>query len=72
MKKLDLKVNPVAGKLLFTSHAVVQSVVKQLTESGIDRSDIIIWDRRDMELKDTGFTQENYPGYPYQRNRIAG
>jgi hypothetical protein len=61
-EKIGLKVNPVAGKLLFTSHAVVQSVVKQLTESGIDRNDIIIWDRRDMELKDTGFTQDNYPG----------
>jgi uncharacterized protein (DUF362 family) len=61
-EKIGLKVNPVAGKLLFTSHAVVQSVVKQLTESGIDRNDIIIWDRRDMELKDTGFTHDNYPG----------
>ena len=61
-EKIGLKVNPVAGKLLFTSHAVVRSVVKQLTESGIDKKDIIIWDRRDMELKDTGFTKENYPG----------
>jgi len=61
-EKIGLKVNPVAGKLLTTSHAVVRSVVNQLTESGIDRKDIIIWDRRDMELKDTGFTQENYPG----------
>jgi uncharacterized protein (DUF362 family) len=61
-EKIGLKVNPVAGRLLFTSHAVVQSVVKQLTESGIDRNDIIIWDRRDMELKDTGFTHDNYPG----------
>jgi len=60
-EKIGLKVNPVAGKLLFTSHAVVQSVVKQLTESGIDRNDLIIWDRRDMELKDTGFTHDNYP-----------
>jgi len=61
-EKIGLKVNPVAGKLLSTSHAVVQSVVKQLTESGIDTKDIIIWDRRDMELKDTGFTEDNYPG----------
>ncbi len=59
---IGLKVNPVAGKLLTTSHAVVKSVVKQLTESGIHREDIIIWDRREMELKDTGFTSENYPG----------
>lgn len=61
-EKIGLKVNPVAGKLLSTSHAVVQSVVRQLTESGIERKDIIIWDRRDMELTDTGFTTENYPG----------
>ena len=61
-EKIGLKVNPVAGKLLYTSHAVVKSVVKQLTESGIDKKDIIIWDRREMELKDTGFTAENYPG----------
>ncbi|MBP1666912.1 MAG: hypothetical protein H6Q23_1772 [Bacteroidetes bacterium] len=61
-EKIGLKVNPGAGKLLFTSHAVVKSVVKQLTESGIDKKDIIIWDRREMELKDTGFTRDNYPG----------
>jgi len=61
-EKIGLKVNPVAGKLLYTSHAVVKSVVKQLTESGIRKKDIIIWDRRDMELKDVGFTAENYPG----------
>ena len=61
-EKIGLKVNPVAGKILSTSHAVVKSVVKQLTESGIKKDDIIIWDRRDMELKDVGFTAENYPG----------
>jgi uncharacterized protein (DUF362 family) len=60
-EKIGLKVNPVAGSLLSTSHAVVKSVVKQLTESGIDKKDLIIWDRRGMELKDTGFTRENYP-----------
>ncbi len=61
-ERIGLKVNPVAGSLLSTSHAVVKSVVKQLTESGINKEDLIIWDRRDMELKDTGFTKDNYPG----------
>jgi len=61
-EKIGLKVNPVAGIDLYTSHAVVKSIVKQLTESGIRKEDIIIWDRRDMELKDVGFTTENYPG----------
>ncbi len=61
-EKIGLKVNPIAGKLLSTSHAVVKSVVNQLTECGIDKKDIIIWDRREMELKDAGFTNDNYPG----------
>lgn len=61
-EKIGLKVNPVAGKILTTSHAVVRSVIRQLTDSGIKREDIVIWDRREMELKDTGFTTENYPG----------
>lgn len=61
-EKIGLKVNPVAGKLLTTSHAVVRSVVRQLTDSGISKKDIIIWDRRDMQLKETGFIRDNYPG----------
>jgi hypothetical protein len=61
-EKIGLKVNPIGGVLLSTSHAVVKSVVKQLTISGIDKKDIIIWDRREMELKDAGFTKDNYPG----------
>jgi len=61
-ERIGLKVNPVAGKTLSTSHAVVKSVIKQLTESGIDKKYITIWDRREMELTETGFTAENYPG----------
>ena len=61
-EKIGLKVNPVAGKDLATSHAVVKSVIKQLTSSGIKKEDIIIWDRREMQLWECGFTPENYPG----------
>lgn len=59
---IGLKVNPVAGKLLTTSHAVTKSVIKQLEESGIPRKNIVIWDRREMQLHETGYTSENYPG----------
>jgi len=59
---IDLKVNPVAGRLLTTSHAVTKSVVRQLEEAGIPRNNIVIWDRREMQLHETGYTQENYPG----------
>ena len=61
-ERIGLKVNPVAGRELSTSHAVVRSVVRQLRESGIPLKNITIWDRREMELKDVGFTVENYPG----------
>lgn len=51
-----------AGKSLSTSHEVVRAVIAQLEESGIKRSQLTIWDRREFELTDVGFTQENYPG----------
>ena len=59
---IGLKVNPVAGKLLTTSHAVTQAIVKQLEEAGIPRKNLVIWDRREMQLHETGYTEENYPG----------
>jgi uncharacterized protein (DUF362 family) len=65
--RIGLKINPVAGKSLTTSHEVVRAIVAQLEESGIDRSNLTIWDRREFELTDAGFTPENYPGI-----RIAG
>lgn len=61
-ERIGLKVNPVAGKMLSTSHEVVRAIIQQLEESGIDRAQITIWDRREFELTDVGFTAENYPG----------
>ncbi len=61
-ERIGLKINPVAGKMLSTSHEVVRSVIRQLEESGIERAQITIWDRREFELTDAGFTAENYPG----------
>jgi len=61
-ERIGLKVNPVAGKSLSTSHEVVRAVIAQLEESGIERSQLTIWDRREFELTDVGFTGENYPG----------
>lgn len=59
---IGLKVNPVAGKLLSTSHAVTRSIVRQLREAGVPDENIVIWDRRLMQLQETGYTEENYPG----------
>ena len=40
---IGLKVNPIAGKLLSTSHALTQSIINQLEEAGISRKNIVIW-----------------------------
>lgn len=59
---IGLKVNPVAGKLLSTSLEVTNAVIKQLELSGVPRKNIIIWDRREFELHEVGFTEKNFPG----------
>lgn len=61
-ERIGLKLNPIGGTLLSTSHEVVQSVIEQLEEAGISRSDITIWDRREFQLHEAGFTPEKYPG----------
>lgn len=62
---IGIKVNPIAGKLLSTSHAVTQSIVKQLEEAGISREKLIIWDRRQEDLENAGFTHADYPGVTF-------
>jgi uncharacterized protein (DUF362 family) len=59
---IGLKVNPVAGKLLSTSPEIVHVIIGQLERSGIPRKNIVIWDRREFELHETGFTPEAFPG----------
>ena len=60
--KIGLKVNPVAGKMLSTSLEITNAVIKQLELSGIPRENILIWDRREFELHEVGFTEKNFPG----------
>ncbi len=60
--RIGLKVNPVAGVQLSTSVEVTQAIVKQLEEAGVQRSNIIIWDRREEQLFEAGFNHENFPG----------
>lgn len=60
--RIGLKVNPIGGNLLSTSHAVVKAVLNQLEDAGIPKSNLTIWDRREFQLHEAGFTEENYPG----------
>jgi hypothetical protein len=59
---VGLKVNPVAGKLLSTSPEIVHVIIGQLERAGISRKNIVIWDRREFELHETGFTADTFPG----------
>jgi hypothetical protein len=62
---IGLKVNPIGGRLLSTSHAVTKSIINQLEEAGISKEQIIIWDRRQESLDDADYNTENYPGIQF-------
>jgi uncharacterized protein (DUF362 family) len=59
---VGLKVNPIGGTQLSTSHAIVKAVIRQLEAAGVPRKNIVIWDRREFELHEAGFTTKNFPG----------
>jgi hypothetical protein len=61
-EKIGLKVNPVAGPQLSTSVEVAKAIVNQLEIAGVPRSNIIIWDRREEQLFEAGFNNQNFPG----------
>ena len=59
---IGIKVNPVGAGLISTRLELVDSIIKWLTENGIPKNQIIIWDRFDYMLTDAGFTRERFPG----------
>ena len=59
---VGIKVNPVGPGLISTRLEVVDAVIDWLTENGLPKKNVIIWDRFDYMLKDAGFTSERYPG----------
>ncbi|MFA6570328.1 MAG: DUF362 domain-containing protein [Bacteroidota bacterium] len=58
---IGIKVNPVAGKILSTSLELTKAVIAQLEKAGINRKKIVIWDRREFQLTECGFTNEAFP-----------
>jgi hypothetical protein len=59
---IGLKVNPVAGVTLSTSIEIVQAIIQQLEAAGIPRKNLVIWDRREFEMEEVGFTEKVFPG----------
>lgn len=54
-EKVGIKINTISGKWLSTQPAVSLSLAGMLTESGLEANNIIIWDRTNRELKDSGY-----------------
>ena len=59
---VGIKVNPVGAPLINTRPEVVEAIIAWLSENGLPKSQIIVWDRFDYMLKDAGFTKERFPG----------
>jgi hypothetical protein len=59
---VGIKVNPVGPGTISTHLEVVDALIDWLVAGGLDRRNIIIWDRFDYMLKDAGFTPERFPG----------
>jgi len=59
---VGIKVNPVGAGLISTRLEVVDEVIHWLTQNGLKRKQIVIWDRFDYMLSDAGFTSERFPG----------
>ena len=59
---VGIKVNPVGPGLISTRLEVVDAIIDWLAANGMNKKNIIIWDRFDYMLTDAGFTVERYPG----------
>ena len=59
---VGLKVNPVGPPLINTRPELIEAVIQWLSQNGIPKKNIVIWDRFDYMLKDAGYTPERFPG----------
>lgn len=59
---VGIKVNPVGAGLINTHHELVEAVIAWLEQGGLPRGNIVIWDRFEGMLVESGYTPERYPG----------
>ncbi len=59
---VGIKVNPIGGALLSTKPEVVDAIIAGLVAAGVPKSNIIIWDRRLVQLGEAGFVEDRFPG----------
>lgn len=54
-QRVALKVNPLGGRGLSTSPALVEAICERLQQAGVRAADIVVWDRDTEELERGGF-----------------
>jgi uncharacterized protein (DUF362 family) len=59
---VGIKVNPIGRAILSTKPEVVDVVIEGLLEAGVPKANIVIWDRRLVQLEEAGFTAARFPG----------
>ncbi|HET6407246.1 MAG TPA: DUF362 domain-containing protein [Chthoniobacteraceae bacterium] len=53
--KVGIKVNAAGGKYFATRIGVVRAMVDGLEQAGVDRKNVIVWDRESSELREAGY-----------------
>jgi len=53
--KIGLKINTLGRPLLFTHHELIQAVVDELKEFGVNENNILVWDRFEKHMADCEF-----------------
>ena len=69
---VGIKLNPIGGTLLSNRLEVVEAIVEGLVEAGLERSRIVLWDRRLFQLHDAGFTPDRFPGVQILGTEVRG
>jgi len=59
---VGIKVNPVGSGIINTRLELVDAVIAWLTGNGLPRENIVIWDRFDVMLTESGYTTKRFPG----------
>lgn len=60
---VGIKINPAGGKILSNQPVLIREIIRGLEKAGVQKKNIIIWDRFEMMLEEAGLSQETFPGY---------
>jgi uncharacterized protein (DUF362 family) len=54
-ERIGLKINALGRPILFTHHGLLKALIKELREYGVEKDNIIIWDRFEKHMEDCKF-----------------